>query len=114
MTEQPPHPQQNGPQQPPDEPPEDPVSDTQPVPGPAHDTLVDDPAPPSLWQDGRHPVHVAHLVMGIAFAGLLLVWALLYTGVSDGDDVRWLLPLPWLLAGTAGLVAAGRNARRRS
>ncbi len=88
------------------------ADDTQPVAGPAGQA-GSEPAP-TLWGEGRHPVHVAHLVMGIAFAGLLLVWALLYTGAAGGDDVQWLLPLPWLLAGAAGLAAAGRNARRRA
>ena len=34
--------------------------------------------------------------------------------VVDTDNVHWLLPLPWLLAGLAGLLAAvGGNRRRR-
>ena len=63
---------------------------------------------------GRHPVDVGHLVMGLAFLGLVTVWALFQTGVVDTDNVHWLLPLPWLLAGLAGLLAAvGGNRRRR-
>ncbi|HEY1135574.1 MAG TPA: hypothetical protein VGE77_13450 [Nocardioides sp.] len=54
---------------------------------------------------GLHPVNVGHLVMGIAFLGLVGVWALLATETVDGPDTRWLLPLPWLLAGAAGLAA---------
>lgn len=68
---------------------------------------------------GRHPVDVGHLVMGVAFLGLAGVWALVAGGAVEGDHVRWLLPLPWLAGGLAGLVATvvaqrARRARRRS
>jgi hypothetical protein len=63
---------------------------------------------------GRHPVHVGHLVMGLAFLGLLGVWALLQAGVVGTDDVRWLLPLPWVLAGVAGLLATTLSGRGRA
>ena len=43
--------------------------------------------------------------MGIAFLGLVGVWALVAGDAVDGDDIRWLLPIPWVLAGAAGLVA---------
>lgn len=62
---------------------------------------------------GRHPVNVAHLVMGVAFLGLALVWTLHASGAVDSGDLRWLLPVPWLGAGLAGLLAitlAGRRA----
>ena len=62
---------------------------------------------------GRHPVHVGHLVMGLAFLGLLGVWALVQGGLVGTDDVRWLLPLPWVLAGVAGLLATTISGRRR-
>jgi hypothetical protein len=55
-------------------------------------------------QSGRHPVNVGHLVMGLAFLGLLVVWALIKGDVVTGDDVRWLLPIPWVTAGIAGLA----------
>lgn len=89
---------------------EDPVTHAEPAAG--HEPAPE-PGPPTRWEEGRHPVHVAHLVMGIAFAGLLLVWALLWGGAVDGGDAQWLLPLPWLLAGAAGLAAAARGTRRR-
>jgi len=54
----------------------------------------------------RHPVNTGHLVMGIAFAGILAVWALLISDTVDADDLRWLAPLPWVLAGAVGLVVA--------
>ena len=50
-------------------------------------------------QSGRHPVNVGHLVMGIAFLAIVGVWALIQSDVVDGADVRWLLPVPWVLAG---------------
>jgi hypothetical protein len=63
---------------------------------------------------GRHPVHVGHLVMGLAFLGLLGVWALVQGGLVGTDDVRWLLPLPWVLAGVAGLLATTLSNRDRT
>lgn len=62
----------------------------------------------------RHPVNVGHLVMGIAFLGIVVVWALITGEVAEGDDIRWLMPIPWVAAGGAGLVAVAVNARRRS
>ncbi|KQW46077.1 hypothetical protein ASC77_19490 [Nocardioides sp. Root1257] len=62
---------------------------------------------------GRHPVNVGHLVMGIAFLGLVGVWALIQTDAVGGDDVRWLLPVPWVLAGLAGLLAIGLSGSKR-
>ena len=62
----------------------------------------------------RHPVNVGHLVMGIAFAGVVLVWALIAGDVVADEDVRWLMPIPWVTAGAAGLVAMAIGARRRT
>ena len=72
------------------------------------------PSPASVTDSWRHPVNVGHLVMGLAFLGLVLVWALIVGDVVADDDVRWLLPVPWVLAGGAGLVAMTVSARRRS
>jgi hypothetical protein len=70
---------------------------------------------PATGLDGwRHPVNVGHLVMGIAFAGMVLVWALVAGDVVDDSDIRWLLPIPWVGAGAAGLVAMAVAAKRRS
>ena len=63
-------------------------------------------------ESGRHPVNVGHLVMGIALLGLLAVWALVVGDVVEGDDVRWLLPAPWVLAGAAGLIALAVTGHR--
>ena len=62
----------------------------------------------------RHPVNVGHLVMGVAFAGMVLVWALIAGDVVADDDIRWLMPIPWVSAGGVGLVAMALAARRRS
>jgi hypothetical protein len=64
-------------------------------------------------QSGRHPVNVGHLVMGIAFLGLVAVWALIQGDVVGDGDVRWLLPVPWVLAGLAGLLAIALSSGRR-
>ena len=72
-------------------------------------TLPTSTEPPS----GRHPVNVGHLVMGIAFLGLVGVWALIQGDVVGGTDVRWLLPVPWVLAGLAGLLAIGLSGSKR-
>lgn len=56
-------------------------------------------------RSGLHPVNVGQLVMGIAFAGLVTVWALLRADVVDASDLRWMMPVPWIVAGAAGLVA---------
>lgn len=61
----------------------------------------------------RHPVVVGHLVMGIALLGLVAVWALVAGDVVEGSDIRFLLPVPWVLAGVAGLVALIASDRRR-
>jgi hypothetical protein len=75
----------------------------QPMVGP-----LDAPERPS----GRHPVNITQLVMAVAFAGLLLVWGLYQLDVVDRDDFRWLLPIPWLAAGAAGLAATLLPSRR--
>lgn len=69
------------------------------------------PLPPDTpW----HPVHIPHLVMGLAFVGLVAVWALVVPlNAVELPHARWLLPLPWLVAGAAGLVATVLSGRRR-
>jgi hypothetical protein len=64
-------------------------------------------------RSGRHPVNVGHLVMGIAFLGLVGVWALIQGDVVGDGDVRWLLPVPWVLAGLAGLLATALSSGNR-
>jgi hypothetical protein len=62
---------------------------------------------------GRHPVNVAHLVMGVALLGLTGIWVLFESGTIASHDLRWLMPLPWLAAGVAGLLAVVLTGRRR-
>jgi hypothetical protein len=73
---------------------------------------------PGLIESGRHPVSIGHLVMGLAFLGIVGVWALIQTNTVEGSDIRWLLPIPWVLAGIAGLLAttltSGRHATRQT
>jgi hypothetical protein len=66
-----------------------------------------DPEPSS----GVHPVNVLHLVMGVAFAGIAIIWALVESGAVGTSDLRWLLPMPWVAAGVAGLVATAPRLR---
>lgn len=63
---------------------------------------------------GFHPVNVGQLVMGVAFAGLLTVWALFQSDVVDSDQLRWMMPIPWIAAGAAGLAATVWPSRSRS
>jgi len=72
-----------------------------------------EPAEQGFWAEGRHPVNVGQLVMGLAFLGLAAIWAVLAADALDGDALRWLLPVPWLVAGAAGLLATTLGAARR-
>jgi hypothetical protein len=67
----------------------------------------------NTFEQGRHPVNIGHLVMGIAFLGLVGVWAIIQSDLVEGGNVRWLLPLPWVLAGIAGLLATTLTSRRK-
>jgi hypothetical protein len=51
--------------------------------------------------------------MGLAFLGLVAVWGLWSGGAVDGDDLHWLLPVPFVLAGAVGLVATTVNGASR-
>lgn len=70
-------------------------------------------APARQIESGRHPVNVGHLVMGLAFLCFVGAWALVQTDVVTGDEIRWLLPIPWLIAGAVGLGAAAISGARR-
>ena len=62
---------------------------------------------------GRHPVSIGHLVMGLVFLGIVGIWALVQSDVVTGDDVRWLLPIPWVVAGAVGLTVTAVTGSRR-
>jgi hypothetical protein len=62
---------------------------------------------------GRHQISIGHLVMGLAFLGIVGVWALIQTDTVTGDDIRWLMPIPWVLAGVVGLAATAITGSRR-
>jgi len=75
------------------------------------ETISDTPASERSWAAGRHPVNVLHLVMGVAFLGLFVNWALIQSGTLEAHDLRWLLPIPFVAAGAAGLIASAPRLR---
>ncbi|HEX3932507.1 MAG TPA: hypothetical protein VHW64_17565 [Nocardioides sp.] len=77
---------------------------------PAHEPHAE---PERSWAAGVHQVNVLHLVFGVAFLGLVLNWALVESGAVGGHGLRWLLPIPWVAAGAAGLIAATPRLRGR-
>lgn len=60
----------------------------------------------------RHPLSIGHLVMGVALLGVLGAWGLVALDLVEGPDLRYLLPVPWVLAGLAGLLALVASDRR--
>jgi len=66
-----------------------------------------------LVQSGWHRVNIGHLVMGLAFLCFVGGWGLVQADVVTGDEIRWLLPIPWLVAGAVGLVAVAVTSARR-
>ena len=62
---------------------------------------------------GRHQISIGHLVMGLAFLGIVGVWGLIQTDTVTGDDIRWLMPIPWVVAGVVGLAATAITGPRR-
>ncbi|MBM0124951.1 hypothetical protein [Pimelobacter simplex] len=63
-------------------------------------------------RSGWHPVNTGHLVMGVAFTGLVVVWALVVSDSVQVDENGWIMGLPWLAAGAAGLIASVLRGRR--
>jgi hypothetical protein len=57
-------------------------------------------------RSGWHRVNTGHLVMGVAFTGLLVVWALATSDTVQIEENGWIMGLPWLAAGAAGLIAS--------
>lgn len=80
------------------------------------DTAPPTPPEPEQQRGGRHPVSIGHLVTGMVFLSFVAVWALIQLGAvdpHDAHDVRLLLPLPFIIGGAAGLLAAVLRAGRR-
>lgn len=61
---------------------------------------------------GRHQVNTGHLVMGLAFAGLVAIWAVISSDLVADRDIRWLMPVPWVVAGAVGLGVAAWSSLR--
>jgi hypothetical protein len=74
-------------------------------------TILEEQEAPRTWAAGRHPVNVLHLVFGVAFLGMVTNWALIESHAVATHDLRWLLPIPWVAAGIAGLVATAPRLR---
>lgn len=70
--------------------------------------------PTSSRPTRHHPLEVGYLVMGLAFLTMVGIWALLTADVASDDDLRFLLPVPWVLGGAVGLLALGIGAARRN
>lgn len=62
---------------------------------------------------GFHPINLSHLIAGVVLACFVGIWAAITLEWLPVDDLRWLLPIPWLVAGSAGLLAATLGRRRR-
>jgi hypothetical protein len=56
---------------------------------------------------------VAHLVMGVIFLGITVVWALAEAGTVDWNGSRYAAPVILLLAGAVGLAASLAGSRQR-
>ncbi|UDY24361.1 hypothetical protein [Nocardioides sp. Kera G14] len=95
------------------------------TPNPDEETVAITPAHPDLTKQdptvaataeprsGWHPVNIGQLVMGLGFLCIVGAWALVQADVVQGSDIRWLLPIPWLVAGAVGLAAAAFSSARR-
>lgn len=77
------------------------------------ETPVDKTSVEETARSGWHAVNVGHLVMGLAFLCFVGGWALIQGDVVTGDQIRWLLPVPWLVAGAVGLVAIAISSTRK-
>lgn len=70
------------------------------------------PLPEPQAPRARHPVSIAHLVVGVALLGLSVIWALATSDVVGIEHTRFLLPAPWIVAGAAGLAGLLISDRR--
>ena len=61
-------------------------------------------------------VKITHLVFGLLFLGVAVVWALVVGDVVNEDDLAVIAPAVLIVAGVIGLgasLASGRNRRNR-
>lgn len=87
---------------------------TDPLTGDGDGDAVPPPPPIHAPTGGRHPVNIGHLVMGLVFLTFVGAWGLVQTDVVTGDDMHWLLPIPWVVGGAVGVaVAVVAGVRRR-
>lgn len=84
-----------------------------PTTAPAAEHAAEQAPPPPQRRTGRHQVNTGHLVMGVAFLGLVGAWAVLVSDTVAIEDHGWVLGLPWLVAGAAGLLATVLRGPRR-
>ena len=64
-------------------------------------------------RDPRGPEGFALALAGRTITGASRRGKYLWLPLDDGDALRWLLPVPWLVAGAAGLLATTLGAARR-
>ncbi|MFT4083874.1 MAG: hypothetical protein QM638_14925 [Nocardioides sp.] len=86
------------------------------APPPVSPAAEDEPAPGSGGPSrsrGGHRVNIGHLVMGVVFLVFAVDWILIDTDTVTGSDVHWLLPIPWVIGGAVGLLAAAVASSRR-
>jgi len=97
-----------------DEPPLEPA-ETEPVETEPVEAFAPEPVtePVRTRRSGFHPVTVGHLVMGLIFLCVAVLWVVLQAGGIQLDDLRWAIPFPFLVAGAIGLIAAAITARRQ-
>jgi hypothetical protein len=64
-----------------------------------------------------HSVKITHLVFGLLFLGVAVVWALVVGDVINEDDLAVLAPAILIAAGVIGLavsLASSRNRKKRN
>ncbi len=69
---------------------------------------------PAVRENGRHPVNIGHLVMGILFAGLVGAYLMYASNELDVDGLKWAIPVIFIVGGAVGLLAAVMASLRRS
>jgi hypothetical protein len=60
-----------------------------------------------------HSVKITHLVFGLLFLGVAVVWALVVGDVINEDDLAVIAPAILIVAGVVGLAASLASARNR-